>query len=595
MSHVVRATLRVAPPRGAIVGCSMAFITTAIDYTNAPPHIGHAYEKILADVLARYQRLRGEPVYFLTGVDQHGQKVQLAAGKEGVEPQAFVDALSEKFIALWSRLEVEYDGWAATTNPLHKECVREILQALHDAGELYQAPYKGFYSERQEQFLTDKERGPDGTFGPEWGHVVELEEVNWYFRLTKYKDWLVDFITNTPGLATPEYRQRELLNAAKKIEGDLSISRPKARLSWGIEMPFGHDYVTYVWFDALVNYISFAGYRQTRDASGQLAPSFPNPPGPGCTWPALHVIGKDILIPAHGIYWLCMLKAMGFADDQMPKLLVHGYVNISGEKMSKSLGNIKDPNEVVDSLAAAVRRGFEKNNEAAAKKGKAPTPEAEIAAFAKRCGPEALRYYLMRDCQVGGDMDFADDRLLSRYEADLANALGNLLNRTLSMAQNPKYLGGILRPPPAGTEEFVFQDQTIQLAKIWRVDALETVRAYTDAMNAHKVNVALEAAFQFATTCNTLIEQAAPFKLAKEETPDRKDQLAAVLYTLAESIRIIAILIAPVLPRAAAEIFTQLNVSGEPKLADAKWGGLADHHHLGQPTPLFPRLEKAAS
>ena len=570
----------------------MAFITTAIDYTNAPPHIGHAYEKILADVLARYQRLKGEPVYFLTGVDQHGQKVQQSAEKQGVEPQAFVDALSEKFIELWQRLGVKYDGWAATTDPLHKVCVQEILQALHDAGEIYQAPYKGFYSVRQEQFLTDKDRTADGTFGPEWGEVVELEETNWYFRLTNYKEWLVNLIANTPGLVTPEYRQRELLNAAQKLEGDLSISRPKTRLSWGIELPFDPSCVTFVWFDALVNYISFAGYRQAHGADGKLAPSFPNPPAPGCAWPALHVIGKDILSPAHGIYWPCMLKAMGFTDAQMPKLLVHGYVNISGEKMSKSLGNIKDPHSVVDGVAAAVRRGFEKSNENAVKKGKPAVPEAEIAAYANRCGPEALRYYLMRDCSVGGDMDFADDRLFGRYDADLANALGNLMNRTLSMART--YVAGKLRRPPAGTEEFEFQGQKIALGKIHIVDAPETVRAYTALMDEHKVSQALDEAFKFAIACNGLIEQAAPFKLAKEEAPERKDQLAAVLYTLAESIRIIAILIAPVLPQSAAEIFAQLGISGEPRLADAQWGGLAEGHQLGSPTPLFPRLDAGA-
>ncbi len=567
----------------------MAFITTAIDYTNAPPHIGHAYEKILADVLARYQRLRGEPTYLLTGVDQHGQKVQQAAAKQGVEPQHFVDELSERFIALWKRLDVQFDGWAATTAPLHKQCVQEILQALYDAGDIYQAPYKGFYSERQEQFLTDKERGPDGNFGPEWGVVKELEETNWYFRLGKYKEWLVGFIESTPGLAFPEYRQRELLNAAQKLEGDLSISRPKARLTWGIELPFDKECVTYVWFDALVNYVSFAGYKQARGADGALAPSFPNPPAPGCTWPALHVIGKDIIIPAHGIYWLCMLKAMGFRDDQMPRLLVHGYVNISGEKMSKSLGNILDPHAVADGVGTAIRRKFEKDNEGAAKKGKPLIPEEEIAAFANRCGPEALRYYLMRDCAVGGDMDFIDERLIGRYDSDLANSLGNLLNRTLSMAQ--KYHGGVVHEPPAGTDEFEFQGQTIRLGEIARTLAPSTVSAYCELMDTHKVSNALEQIYQFAIACNGLIEQAAPFKLAKDEAPERQNQLKAVLYTLAESIRIIAILIAPVLPQAATGILAQLNIHTSPTLADATWGGLKTGHQLGMPTPLFPRLD----
>jgi methionyl-tRNA synthetase len=549
------------------------YITTAIDYTNAPPHIGHAYEKILADVLARFHRLKGDDVYFLTGVDQHGQKVQQSAAKGGVEPQAFVDVLSEKFIALWKRLDVEFDGWAATTNPMHKRCVQDILQALYDAGKIYQAPYKGFYSERQEQFLTDKERGPDGQFGPEWGHVVELEETNWYFKLGEYKAWLVDFIERTPVLVYPEYRQRELLNAAKKLEGDLSISRPKSRLTWGIEIPFDRECVTFVWFDALVNYISFAGYTQARAADGQLAPSFPKAPAPGAQWPALHIIGKDILIPAHGIYWLCMLKAMGFADAQMPRLLVHGYVNIAGEKMSKSLGNILDPNGVADGIGAGIRRGFEKQNERAERKGDPTVPEESIAASASRCGPEALRYYLMRDCTVGGDMDFTAERLISRYSSDLQKVLGNLLNRTLSMAQNQRGGRLVRQTVPAGA------------------DPTEHIAAYGAAMHEHRIHQAIESAMAIAITCNQFIETEKPFALAKD--PAQADRLNAVLYYLSESIRIVAILLAPVLPRASAAILAQLGWDKAPTLADTAWGGLPDEHQLGKPTPVFPQIDVA--
>jgi methionyl-tRNA synthetase len=513
------------------------FITTAIDYTNAPPHIGHAYEKILADVLARYHRLKGDDVYFLTGVDQHGQKVQQAAAKANVEPQTFVDQLSAKFTELWQRLDVGYDGWAATSDPMHKHCVQEVLQALRDAGEIYQANYKGFYSVRQEQFLTEKDRGEDGQFGPEWGEVVELEETNWYFRLTKYKEWLVDFITRTPGLVVPEYRQRELLNAAAKMEGDLSISRPKARLSWGIELPFDRNCVTYVWFDALVNYVSFAGYHQ-ESAGGTLRPSFA-PPSPGARWPALHVIGKDILSPAHGIYWLCMLKAMGFADEQMPRLLVHGYVMVDGEKMSKSIGNIRDPHT-----------------------------------FADKFGVEALRYYLMRDCTVGGDMDFTDERLVQRYNTDLANSLGNLLNRSLNMTH--KYRGGKLvrQSSPSGASPEPH------------------VSAYTQAMDAHRIHQALESALAIAIGCNQHIDAERPFTLAKD--PAQAERLDAILYYLAEALRIIAILISPVLPRAAKGILGQLGVAAEPRLQDTGWGGLPDGHQLGTPTPLFPRIEQEA-
>src|SRR4030081_2838972 len=236
------------------------FITTAIDYTNGPPHIGHAYEKVLADVIARYHRLKGEKVYFLTGVDQHGQKVQQSAEKAGVAPQQFVDEITAKFIALWEKLEVKYDGWAATTEPLHKKCVQGILQRLYDEGQIYKDKQEGYYSVRQEQFLTDKERGPDGEFGPEWGEVEHRVEENYYFKLEQHKKWLLSYIDNRKGAVLPDFRQTELRNAVEKLAGDLCISRPKSRLDWGIELPFDENFVTYVWFDALTNYISFTGY-----------------------------------------------------------------------------------------------------------------------------------------------------------------------------------------------------------------------------------------------------------------------------------------------------------------------------------------------
>ena len=310
------------------------YITTAIDYTNGAPHIGHAYEKVLADVIARYHRLKGEKVFFLTGVDQHGQKVQQSAEKAGVAPQQFVDEITAKFIALWEKLEVRYDGWAATTDPLHKKCVQGMLQRLYDEKQVYKDKQEGYYSIRQEQFLTDKERGPDGEFGPEWGEVEHRVEENYYFRLAQHKDWLLDYLRKNPDCVTPDFRQTELINAVEKLGGDLCISRPKSRLSWGIELPFDPDYVNFVWFDALTNYISFIGYDPAaKDFSAQPA-AFRE------KWPALHIIGKDILIPAHGIYWPIMLHALGFPDEQMPKFLVHGWWNVSGTKMSKSLGNV---------------------------------------------------------------------------------------------------------------------------------------------------------------------------------------------------------------------------------------------------------------
>src|SRR2546423_3163564 len=374
------------------------FITTAIDYTNSPPHVGHAYEKVLADVIARYHRLKGENVFFLTGVDQHGQKVQQSAAKAGVPPAEFVKDITQKFIDLWKKLDVQYDDWAETTSDRHKKVVQGILQRLFDEGQIYKDKQSGYYSVRQEQFLTDKERGSDGEFGPEWGEIEFREEENYYFRLSQHKEWLRSYLDNRKDAVIPDFRQTELRNAVEKISdnrqsgSDLCISRPKSRLDWGIGLPFDKDFVTYVWFDALTNYISFSGYDPKIDNYEKQPPEFRD------KWPALQIIGKDILVPAHGIYWLIMLHAIGFPDDAMPQLLVHGWLNISGTKMSKSLGNIIDPNTLAD-----------------------------------KYGAEAVRYYLMSDIAIGKDADFSEGRLIERYNADLANNLGNLVNRTLNM------------------------------------------------------------------------------------------------------------------------------------------------------------------
>ena len=287
------------------------FITTAIDYTNSPPHIGHAYEKVLADVIARYHRLKGDNVFFLTGVDQHGQKVQQSAAKAGVPPAEFVREITQKFVDLWKKLDVRYDEWAETTSERHKKVVQGILQRLFDAGQIYKDKQAGYYSVRQEQFLTDKERGSDGEFGPEWGQVEFREEENYYFKLSDHKKWLLDYLQKRDDAVLPDFRQTELRNAVEKLSGDLCISRPKSRLSWGIELPFDKDFVNYVWFDALTNYISFAGYDPKIDTYERQPSEFRD------RWSkdTLQIIGKDILVPAHGIYWLIMLHAIGFPDE----------------------------------------------------------------------------------------------------------------------------------------------------------------------------------------------------------------------------------------------------------------------------------------
>jgi methionyl-tRNA synthetase len=508
------------------------FITTAIDYTNSPPHVGHAYEKVLADVIARYHRLNGKPVFFLTGVDQHGQKVQQSAAKAGIPPGEFVKDITQRFIDLWRKLDVKYDRWAETTEELHKKVVQGILRRLFHEGQIYKDKQSGYYSVRQEQFLTDKERGPDGQFGPEWGEIEFREEENYYFKLSQHKEWLLSYLDNRKDAVIPDFRQTELRNAVDKLAGDLCISRPKSRLDWGIELPFDKDFVTYVWFDALTNYISFAGYDPSKSNIEHQTSNFLE------KWPALQIIGKDILVPAHGIYWLIMLHAIGFPDEQMPQLLVHGWWNLAGAKMSKSAGNIVDPFVLID-----------------------------------KHGAGALRYYLMSDIATGQDADFSEERLIERYNADLANSLGNLLNRTLNMAH--RYRDGIVsntggESPLAG-------------------QAADLVREYDRVMSRFEIHAALNRLMEFATTCNTYIEVSAPWKLAKD--PGRSEALDHVLFVLAESLRIIGVLISPVLPIAGREIFYQLNFGDEHKLSDANWGGLPEKHRLGKPTPLFPRVE----
>jgi methionyl-tRNA synthetase len=521
------------------------YITTAIDYTNSPPHIGHAYEKVLADVIARYHRLKGEKVFFLTGVDQHGQKVQQSAAKAGVPPSEFVKGITQKFKDLWAKLDVKYNEWAETISPRHTKVVQGMLQRLFDAGQIYKDKQSGYYSVRQEQFLTDKERGPDGEFGPDWGQVEFREEENYYFKLSQHKDWLLRYIDNRKDAVIPDFRQTELRNAVERISdnrqsgSDLCISRPKSRLDWGIELPFDKDFVTYVWFDALTNYISFAGYDPKIDNYEKQPQEFRD----RWTKDTLQIIGKDILVPAHGIYWLIMLHAVGFPDEAMPQLLVHGWWNISGAKMSKSLGNIVDPNVLAD-----------------------------------KYGAEAVRYYLITDIVTGYDADFLEFRIVERYNSDLANTLGNLLNRTLNMTARYSE-NRITRGIKTESREFLS----------------EQVRACRDLAEDVPVSGTMDVAMRIAEEANQLVEQKAPWKMMKE---GQTIAVSNILYDLAESLRIVAILISPVLPKAAHGIFDQLNWkmewSGKEErfsLKDAEWGGLPDGHVVGKPVPLFPRIE----
>jgi len=517
----------------------MFYLTTAIDYTNGSPHIGHAYEKVLADVITRYRRLRGDEAFFLTGVDQHGQKVQQTAEKEGVNPATFVKRTTRKFLNLWEKLGVQYDGWAETTDDRHKACVQAILSSLKDQGQLYKHAHSGHYSVRQEQFLSDRDRDAAGAFGPEWGEVLVIEEENWYFKLSAHTAWLTSYLESTADAVLPVFRKAELLNALERNSGtDLCISRPKERLRWGIELPFDPDYVTYVWFDALINYISFAGYHAAPDAG---LPDFTR------LWTTderpLHIIGKDILVPAHGIYWLCMLHAMGFPNEEMPRLLVHGWWNIRGEKMSKSIGNIIDPDELADKF-----------------------------------GVEALRYYLVRDIVTGKDSDFDVERLIMLYNTELANELGNLCNRALNMSQ--RFTEGVLQRGGAFTED----DLALQTS------LTQATTAYRAAMDEFDISKGLEALSRHVVHCNGYAERMKPWDLNKD--PAKKDRLASVLYHLAESVAHAAVLLSPVLPDAAAKLAAQLKLPSltSLQLHDLRWGLLPAGHTIAKPKPVFPKI-----
>ncbi len=518
------------------------YITTAIDYTNSAPHIGHAYEKLLADVIARYQRSLGNKTFYLTGVDQHGQKVQQSAEREGVPPQAFADRTTESFLSLWELLDVRYDGWAATTDARHKAVVQAILQKLYDDGQIYKATHTGFYSVRQEQFLTDKERNEEGDFGPEWGEVIELAEENYYFKLSQHIPWLKDFVQTHPDFVFPSFRGKELINALDKADAiDLCITRPKSRLEWGIEIPFDDDFVTFVWFDALINYISFAGYLKDQVNPDADLPDF------NSLWPAnVHLIGKDIMVPAHAVYWPIMLHAIGFPDDAMPQLVVHGFWNDKrGEKFSKTEGNVIDPSRRVE-----------------------------------RYGADGLRYYLMVSMATGQDADFNDEHLENTYEKDLGNDLGNLLNRSLSMAKS--YRGSRL------TKDSGHDDELNQSLR----EAIESLsRSIAGHMQSYQVHLALEEIWKCITLGNQYVEQSAPWKLRKDEA--QAARLDSVLYHLAESMLHIAFHIAPVMPTTSQRIQEQLGYQfGDSFTAkELQWGLLPDGHQLNKGTPLFPRLE----
>lgn len=511
------------------------YITTAIYYVNAEPHLGHAYEMLVADVIARARRSLGEEVFFLTGLDEHGQKVQQVALASGKSPQAYCDELAAIWKSFTAKLDLTNDDFVRTTEPRHKEVVQAILAKLHAAGHFYKEIYSGFYSTKEETFLTEKDRRPDGTFDPAYGEVIKLDEENYYFRLKDHQQWLIDFIESNPDFVQPDYRRNEVLGLLKnKVLEDLCISRPIARLNWGIPLPFDPNYVTYVWFDALVNYASIPvalGDPAVLSALPSLAARHPSLE----LWPAdIHLIGKDIL-KFHAVYWPIMLKAMGLP---LPKqVLAHGWWQKDGEKMSKTTGNTVDPVAVIDEW-----------------------------------GVDAFRFFVVRELDIGPDGNWTDTGFRARYSAELANGLGNLVNRSLSMLK--RYREGVV---PKRSDEL-------------SSEAEQLIRKTHQHLLANELQSALQTIWSLVARGNQYVDQTAPFKLAKD--PANAQRLDEVLYNLAEICRILAVLLWPFIPRTATKIYAQLGLSGEPnKFAEATWGRLQAGHKIGEPSPLFPRKD----
>jgi methionyl-tRNA synthetase len=509
------------------------YLTTAIDYVNGPPHLGHAYEKVLVDVIARFRRMRGDRVHFLIGTDEHGQKVQMSARKRGIPAQQYVDETAAEFRALYDRLNISYDDFIRTTEERHQRVVREILQRLYDKGEIYRAEYRGFYSTRQEQFLLEKDRLPDGTWPEIYGEVAEIAEPNYFFKLRAYQDWLVGYLQTHEDFIFPRFRQKQVLEFLKEPLNDLCISRPRERLEWGIPLPFDEAFVTYVWFDALVNYVSGVW------GEGVPRPEF---------WPAdFHVIGKDILVPPHAVYWPIMLHAAGI---ELPKtLLVHGWWLLKGgQKMSKSTGEVVNPLDLID-----------------------------------RFGVDAFRYFLIREMNVGQDSEYSLELFLSRYNSDLANDLGNLVNRALNMMG--RYAGGVM---PAAE---VVEEPERELQALWNRTRDEAVQL----CEGFQFHLALDRTFTFIKAINAYIEKRAPWKLGKSAAAADQALLHTALATIAEALRLGVTLLAPVMPATTEKVYAALGHTPVPKWSDElQWGASLTGAKVQAGLVLFPRPEKPA-
>ncbi|MCI5816216.1 methionine--tRNA ligase [Ruminococcus sp.] len=503
------------------------YITTAIAYASRRPHIGNTYEVVFTDAVARYKRMQGYDVFFLTGTDEHGVKIEELAKAEGVTPKAHVDKVVGEIQDICRLMHISYDGFIRTTDPRHEEVVQKIFKKLYDQGDIYKSEYEGMYCTPCESFWTPSQL-VDGKC-PDCGREVQpAKEEAYFLRLSKYQQWLEDYIETHPDFIVPEGKKKEMMNNfIKPGLQDLCVSR--TTFKWGIPVTFDPKHVIYVWIDALSNYITAMGY-DPEGSSDQF----------NKYWPCdCHVIGKDIM-RFHSIYWPIMLHALGL---ELPRQLFgHNWILFGEDKMSKSRGNVIYASDVVDAF-----------------------------------GVDAARYYLLSEMPYGSDGSMTYESLIERYNTDLANTLGNLVNRTIAMAQ--KYFGGVIQP--ADSTEAVDEDL--------RATALKTVAEVDRLMNEYRMADTLDAIISLARRSNKYIDETMPWALAKDEA--QKPRLGAVLYNLLESIRFLGVLLQPFMPETAEKIFAQLNTDCKDYASLSAFGGLRAGDTVGEPVPLFGRID----
>lgn len=482
------------------------YVTTPIYYVNDVPHIGHAYTTIAADILARWHRMKGENVFFLTGLDEHGQKICDAALESGITPQEFVDSLAPKFKKTWENLNISNDDFIRTTEERHKKLVLEFFNKVSNKGDVYKGKYEGLYCEGCEEFITEKDL-ENGLCPLHRRPPIKINEENYFFKLTKYQKTLIEYIENNPDFIQPDSRRNEVLSFIREGLQDVSISRPN--IKWGIEFPLDSEQRFWVWFDALINYIS-------------ADPS---------KWPAdVQLMAKDIL-RFHCVIWPAMLMSAGY---ELPKkIFVHGFFTVEGQKMSKSIGNVVDPNKIVE-----------------------------------KYGADAFRYYLFREVPFGQDGDFSENSLINRYNSELADSLGNLVNRVLVLVE--KNFDGFVPKP--------FETKVEKLA-------LNIVKAFEDSMERFEFNNALNDIFFFVNELNKYVNEQKPWEIKD------KEQLCGILYSLLEGLRIISILIYPFMPESAGKIMTQLGLEKEFSFDKLKWGVLKSGTKTKRDQVLFNKIK----